>query len=101
MNLSTLDKSLATEVMNYEVINKSYERYYDGKDYCGFKPTTNIEDAFKLIYKLQGELAWGMNMTNLENEVEVQIGTGYYSDKSIPLAISIATLKHFKMLGFK
>lgn len=97
MNLSKIDRYLAEEIMHFQHMH--FVNYYDhlrNRELI-FTPTTDLKDAFKLIYRLQDQWAWSIQMNNLECEVEVQFGTGYYSDKFLPKAICIAVLKHFKV----
>ena len=103
IDLKNVDRVLAEKVIGYKtedsILTRSYWTLDCNNKIIYFNPTANIEDAFKLINKAQEDgYAWSMQMNNLENEVEVVIGTGYSSSKSIPLAISMATLRNYKLV---
>lgn len=101
MDLEYIDDLIAVNVMKYEeVLNEDLDLvgWNTERGFTNlFKPTTSIEDAFKVINKIQDDYAWKIEMYNEELEVDVRVGRGCYTDKSIPLAISLATLKHFKI----
>lgn len=99
MDLNKINHLIATEVMGYKHLYSEYFKVYGYQTPKGFRvlfqPTTKLVDAFSVIEYMQKEWAWSLNMSNLELEVEAKVGRGYYSDTSVPLAISIAALKNF------
>ena len=103
MSLGNIDRLLAEKVMGYKVedskLTGGYWVFNENNNIIKFNPTECISDAFKIIDKIQEDgYAWSMQMVNLENEVEVTIGTGYSSSKSIPFSISMATVRNYKLM---
>lgn len=94
INKLIAEKVMGWQVVEYENIGLVEVETEDEMFYLHeFQPSTNIKDAWEVIEKLQVDWVWEMKMHNSANEVDVQIGRWYATNKSVPLAICLAALK--------
>lgn len=57
-----------------------------------WNPAYDLKDAWEVVEKMQTEYSWDMKMINLATEVDVRIGKGHATNKSVPHAICHAAL---------
>ncbi|OMF38795.1 hypothetical protein BK133_00915 [Paenibacillus sp. FSL H8-0548] len=91
-----LDSEIAVGVFRWdrERVENAMDAWLNGV--CGAETipyySTDIDAAWKVLEKLQGEWSWEMKMNNAAKEVELRIGKGWATSTNVPLAICRAAL---------
>lgn len=91
-----LNVLVAEKIMDYRTINAEYGVFDTGNGFPEeWNPSTDLNDAWNVIEKVQSEWSWDFQMINLAKEIDVRIGNGYCTSTSLPEAICRATLLNY------